>query len=231
MKKPLTLSERLKVCQTCKNCKRDIDRGLICALSDAKPDFEESCDKYESDGKAEIRQRYRAEADKRIKGRKWWLAAILFIIITARFAVKCSVKSARESIADKQMQEYIQNNVNQLRQSYGASATKLSAKTKLNDPVKYQFSSFEGRIEELSKTGENLEQQYGEEIDYWPWYVHQEFEEMTSELIGDLLSWMTSLSEEEFDRLCSEIIPNSQSDEVKEFFLMLGLLSLWESIQ
>lgn len=229
MKKPLTLSERLKVCQTCKNCKRDIDRGLICALTDEKPDFEESCDKYESDGKAEIRQRYRAEADKRIKGRKWWLAAPVIIII-ARFAVKCSVKSATDSIADKQVQEYIQKNVDQLGQSYGASTTKLSAKTKLNDPVKYQFSSFEGRIEELSKTCENLEQQYGEEIDYWPWYVHQEFEEMTYELICDLLSWVTSLSEEESDRLW-EIIPNSQSDEVKEFFSMLGLFYLMESIQ
>lgn len=230
MKKPLTLSERLKVCQTCKNCKRDIDRGLICALTDEKPDFEESCDKYESDGKAEIRQRYRAEADKRI-GRKWWLAAIPFIIITtARFAVKCSVKSATDSIADKQVQEYIQKNVDQLGQSYGASATKLSAKTKLNDPVKYQFGSFEGRIEECYKTYENLEQQYGEEIDYWPWYAQQEFVVMFFELIGDLSSWVTSLSEEESDRLCSEIIPNSQSDEVKEFFLELGFLYL-ESLQ
>lgn len=230
MKKPLTLSERLKVCQTCKNCKRDIDRGLMCALTDEKPDFEESCDKYESDGKAEIRQQYRAESDKRIKGRKWWLAAIPVIIIIALFAAKCSVKSATDSIIDKQVQEHIQKNVDQLEQSYGASATKLSAKTKLNDPVKYQFGSFEGRIEEYYKTCENLIQQYGEEIDYWPWYVHQEFEGMASELIGDLSSWVMSLSEEDNNRLYSEIIPNSQSDEVKKFFSMLSVFYL-ESLQ
>ena len=87
----------------------------MCGLSDAKPEFEESCDNFESDGKAEIRQQYRAEADKRIKGKKWWIAAIPVIIIIALFAVKCSVKSAAESIIEKQIQEHIQKNVNQLR--------------------------------------------------------------------------------------------------------------------
>ena len=230
MKKPLTLSERLKVCQTCKNCKRDIDRGLMCGLSDAKPEFEESCDKYESDGKAEIRQQYRAESDKRIKGRKWWLAAIPVIIIIVLFAAKCSVKSATESIVDKQIQEHIQENVNQIGQSYSFSTTNSSAKTKSNDPIKSQFASFEIRIEEYYKTCENLAQQYGEEMAYWPWYVHQESKGMASELLSDLSSWVTSLSEEENDRLWSEIIPHTQSDDVKKFFSMLSVLYL-ESLQ
>ena len=42
----MNISEKLKVCASCQNHKWDKHRGTFCALTDAKPAFEEQCDSY-----------------------------------------------------------------------------------------------------------------------------------------------------------------------------------------
>ena len=47
----MTLEERLKFCTICTNRKVDFSTGLVCGLTDKKPDFEDSCPSFSKDEK------------------------------------------------------------------------------------------------------------------------------------------------------------------------------------
>jgi hypothetical protein len=42
----MTLEERFKICKTCDNRKVDYEKGVVCQLTNEKPDFEETCVDY-----------------------------------------------------------------------------------------------------------------------------------------------------------------------------------------
>ena len=84
------MSEKIKLCSTCKNCKRDIQRGIVCNLTDAKPEFDFSCDNYlnkETDNlyKKDESINTRCEEDSvwDLKGANWFgaIAALSFFNI------------------------------------------------------------------------------------------------------------------------------------------------------
>lgn len=52
MKSDRTLEEKIKTCESCVNCKRTLDRGIVCKLTDDKPNFEDACDSYKQKRKA-----------------------------------------------------------------------------------------------------------------------------------------------------------------------------------
>ena len=45
----MELQDKLTFCRTCKNHKKNLDIGIYCGLTGAKPDFERNCEKYEYD--------------------------------------------------------------------------------------------------------------------------------------------------------------------------------------
>ncbi|MEP3210837.1 MAG: hypothetical protein ABJN95_16665 [Maribacter sp.] len=47
----MTLNERLVFCTICQNRKIDFEKGLLCALTNEKPDFEDSCELFLKDEK------------------------------------------------------------------------------------------------------------------------------------------------------------------------------------
>lgn len=45
----MNFSDKIKICATCQKCKRDINRGVLCSLTNEKPTFEDECENYEPD--------------------------------------------------------------------------------------------------------------------------------------------------------------------------------------
>lgn len=46
------MEEKIKLCATCKNRKYTLQRGVVCKLTDEKPDFSDSCESYCADEEA-----------------------------------------------------------------------------------------------------------------------------------------------------------------------------------
>ena len=42
----MTREERLKLCEMCAHCKRDIQRGMVCGLTNEYADFEGDCPQF-----------------------------------------------------------------------------------------------------------------------------------------------------------------------------------------
>ena len=43
----MTREERVKICETCKHCQKDIERGIMCGLTNEYADFEGECNLFE----------------------------------------------------------------------------------------------------------------------------------------------------------------------------------------
>lgn len=43
----MTREERVKTCETCKHCQKDIERGILCGLTNEYADFDDKCHLYE----------------------------------------------------------------------------------------------------------------------------------------------------------------------------------------
>ena len=43
----MTREERVKICETCKHCQKDIERGILCGLTNEYADFDDKCHLYE----------------------------------------------------------------------------------------------------------------------------------------------------------------------------------------
>ncbi len=54
----MNLNERLEFCNICENRKIDLKTGLVCSLTNEKPKFEDSCEKFLKDEK---------EAERKLK--------------------------------------------------------------------------------------------------------------------------------------------------------------------
>lgn len=59
----MNLSEKIKICSTCQHRKRDLRRGIVCGLTDQKPDFDAACESYCADDAAVARAKANEEAD------------------------------------------------------------------------------------------------------------------------------------------------------------------------
>lgn len=58
----MELKDKIKICMTCQNCKRD-SRGVVCGLTDEKPTFDLQCPNYLADDDAVKQQKSQEEAD------------------------------------------------------------------------------------------------------------------------------------------------------------------------
>lgn len=55
----MTREERIKVCETCKHCQKDNERGILCGLTNEYADFEDKCHLYEPSNKQQAKTRAR----------------------------------------------------------------------------------------------------------------------------------------------------------------------------
>lgn len=60
----LTTEERIKICATCKNRKMNLKKGLLCAMTDDKPQFKDTCESYVLDEKEKAAEKAREEMNK-----------------------------------------------------------------------------------------------------------------------------------------------------------------------
>jgi hypothetical protein len=58
----MTLDERLQFCKVCNNRKMDFNAGMLCKLTNSKPDFEEKCPSFDMDSVAAKEYLSRKEA-------------------------------------------------------------------------------------------------------------------------------------------------------------------------
>ena len=89
----MEMSERIKICSTCKNHKMDINRGIVCNLTDQKPEFGLACESYsenqdtETTPKENIETNERGEGKEMLKGANWFrtIASLSLINIVVSF--------------------------------------------------------------------------------------------------------------------------------------------------
>lgn len=55
----MTREERVKICETCKHCQKDIERGILCGLTNEYADFDDKCQLYEPSEQQQIKTRAR----------------------------------------------------------------------------------------------------------------------------------------------------------------------------
>ena len=56
--------EKINVCATCKNRKMNLKKGIVCGLTDEKPQFEDRCDSFIVDEKVLLEEQRRAEYEQ-----------------------------------------------------------------------------------------------------------------------------------------------------------------------
>lgn len=66
------MEEKIKLCATCKNRKYTLQRGVVCKLTDEKPDFSDSCESYNVDQEAIIRKESEKIVDDLLDGSVWF---------------------------------------------------------------------------------------------------------------------------------------------------------------
>lgn len=77
----MTIEERLKYCRTCKNRKRDMNKGLICSLTDNTANFENICEDYLIDEKTAEKEKLKELSKGNIeKGKKKAIVVFSFLI-------------------------------------------------------------------------------------------------------------------------------------------------------
>lgn len=67
----MEMSEKIKICSTCKNREFNPECGTVCSFTKDKPSFEEVCDKYAADEAQLSKEASKAEAleeEKSISG-------------------------------------------------------------------------------------------------------------------------------------------------------------------
>lgn len=84
MNEAMNLSEKIRVCATCQNCKRDIKRGIVCSLTDDKPTFDFNCSNYIEDEIAAKHQKEKEEqqgGSEMLPGSDWFRALGFYSIV------------------------------------------------------------------------------------------------------------------------------------------------------
>ncbi len=81
----MELKERLKVCTMCTNGKFDTTKGIICSLTNEKPDFEERCKDFVIDPreaqKIAVKKQYSVEEDTSNRSIIWVIIAMILLAI------------------------------------------------------------------------------------------------------------------------------------------------------
>lgn len=75
----MEMSEKIKICSTCKNREFNPECGTVCSFTKDKPSFEEVCDKYAADEAQLSKEASKAEALEEEKSISGWLA--FFVIV------------------------------------------------------------------------------------------------------------------------------------------------------
>ncbi len=63
-----TSKYQYEICRTCKNQRQNLEMGVYCELTNKKPDFYESCDKYDIDIEKKNRQNKNIKEKKENQG-------------------------------------------------------------------------------------------------------------------------------------------------------------------
>ncbi len=86
--------ERVSYCKVCIHRKMDFQQGLLCSLTNEKPNFDKFCSDFKRDIASEKRQKERKEESKWANGSnskvtfKTVLYAILLIFVVIRLLIK-----------------------------------------------------------------------------------------------------------------------------------------------
>ena len=75
----MEMSEKIKICSTCKNREFNPECGTVCSFTKDKPSFEEVCDKYAADEAQLSKEASKAEALEEEKSISGWLAFFLWV--------------------------------------------------------------------------------------------------------------------------------------------------------
>lgn len=51
----MTREERIKICETCKHCQMNIERGILCGFTNEYADFDDTCHLYEPSNKQQAK--------------------------------------------------------------------------------------------------------------------------------------------------------------------------------
>lgn len=101
----MTPEEKIKICSTCEHRRMSLQKGILCGLTDEKPQFEESCDSYQIDEKEAAAERERQKYEEQefgeqgvsdvedgdLPGAGWFKAiAILSILNIAMYFIDLS---------------------------------------------------------------------------------------------------------------------------------------------
>ena len=62
----MTREEQLKFCKVCKHRQMDVNQGLLCGLTNAKADFDGTCDTYDEDAVEKQKKKQSKRYVKRI---------------------------------------------------------------------------------------------------------------------------------------------------------------------
>lgn len=60
----MTREERIKVCETCKHCQMDIERGILCGFTNEYADFDDTCHLYEPSNEQQAKTRAKQTIDR-----------------------------------------------------------------------------------------------------------------------------------------------------------------------
>ncbi|MGH1386093.1 hypothetical protein [Kordia sp.] len=94
------MNDKIEFCKTCTNRSFSSSKGIVCGLTNEKPNFVLSCSDYERDIKEEKKIADRQAIidageiyDDKGKPMPTWrivLSVIIFLIVIARLAMRCS---------------------------------------------------------------------------------------------------------------------------------------------
>lgn len=99
----LTATERLEFCKKCEKKTSDLRVGIVCSLTNAKPDFKDSCDDFTLDHaekiKEESREKLKLEEkeDLRLLPTRILYGILFIVIFIVIAAIKLSIRSAASS--------------------------------------------------------------------------------------------------------------------------------------
>ena len=75
----MEMSDKIKVCSTCKNREFNPSCGTVCSLTKEKPSFEDECDNYVADEEQLSKEASKVEVFEEEKNISGWLAFFLWV--------------------------------------------------------------------------------------------------------------------------------------------------------
>lgn len=91
----MELSDKIKYCSICKNSKRDMQRGIVCGLTNEKPTFDEHCDNLQASPEDLSALEEKSQVPQKKTNMKVFIA--LFLILFVGIALIFKPKSTEQS--------------------------------------------------------------------------------------------------------------------------------------